>query len=272
MGSGGGASKQSTSVSTPYWLVPHNMEILRESQKLWGTGGPEPYPNSRVADLSPETTQALGLLKQRALDGSPITRSSQGLLDATLRGDYLNANPYLDATYNRAVGAVRSAVDSKYGLGWRSGSGAEANAFVSGAGQLADSIYGGNYQAERGRQMAALGLAPQLAGMDYADLDRLAMVGGAWDQRAQALKDDEVARWNEAQQRPYAALDWYADKVLGLNSSFRESTTTGTAPGKNRAAGAATGALGGAAMGTAIYPGIGTAVGAIAGGLIGGLG
>ncbi len=108
---------------------------------------------------------------------APRVKVGQGLSDLTrqtyndtMSGNYLNANPYLDATFNRASDAVTRqwnesvlpGVNSTFSLAGRTGSGVHQNSVNQASEQLGDTlsglanqIYGGNYQQERGRMMEA---------------------------------------------------------------------------------------------------------------------
>lgn len=91
-------------------------------------------------------------------------------LGRAANGNYLNSNPYLDATMDQAArGLTRNfaegvlpGLDSAASRAGRYGSGMHANvkdaageSFGRSLADLSTSIYGGNYQAERGRQDAA---------------------------------------------------------------------------------------------------------------------
>lgn len=80
----------------------------------------------------------------------------------TIRGNYLNpaSNPYLDQTYQHAANLMGANVDSRFEAAGRYGSGAHQGVLQEGLGNLANQIYGMNYQTERGRQAAAVGGAP----------------------------------------------------------------------------------------------------------------
>lgn len=102
--------------------------------------------------------------------GSPTTGGSGNLLTKsalpeylkTISGAYLDpaSNPYLDATYKHSADLVGSGVDSRFSAAGRYGSGAHQAVLQEGLDNLANSIFGGNYQAERARQAAAVGGAP----------------------------------------------------------------------------------------------------------------
>lgn len=98
-----------------------------------------------------------------------LTNTDNGLMNlavpgyaATLRGDYLNpeSNPWLKSTFNTSADLVNSRINSIFEGGNRYGSGQQASAIGTADTSLANQIYGGNYQAERARQAAAIGGLP----------------------------------------------------------------------------------------------------------------
>ena len=89
--------------------------------------------------------------------------------------------------------------------------GALANALASQAGQLGYQ----SYEAERGRQQQALGIAPGLAAQDYSDIGQLAQVGQATEAYQQAALADAIQRFNFQQQQPYANLQSFLSSAYG---------------------------------------------------------
>lgn len=100
----------------------------------------------------------------------------------TITGQFLNANPYLDATYEQAARRMADVYSTATAPGiiaaaQRSGNfGGSAmdealalsrKELATGLGDLATDIYGGNYAAERARQLAAQQAAAQLYGTGY---------------------------------------------------------------------------------------------------------
>ena len=88
----------------------------------------------------------------------------------TAQGNYLNANPYLDAMFgaasenvtNRFNDTVTPSINATFGSGGRTGSGIHALTMANAQDKLGDdltsmasNIYGNNYQSERGRQTTA---------------------------------------------------------------------------------------------------------------------
>lgn len=98
-----------------------------------------------------------------------LTGIDNGLLNlaipgyaATLRGDYLSpdSNPWLKSTFNTAADLTNARINSIFEGANRYGSGQQASAIGSADAMLASNIFGGNYQAERARQNAAIGNVP----------------------------------------------------------------------------------------------------------------
>lgn len=124
-----------------------------------------PVGSAALGNLSNPQTGPVG-----ASALSPLT--SQGTIGgaggsnllATASGDFLNSNPFLDATFDRAAGAVNRNLDTvlaRSGRDLTGNIGARADAL----GNLANDIYGSNFQAERNRQLQAAGqLSSQGAG------------------------------------------------------------------------------------------------------------
>lgn len=92
------------------------------------------------------------------LRSNELNTNASHLVNNTINGDFLNSNPYLDQTFNRAADLTRGRLDSEF-----AGSGRNLGASMPARSEelqtLASNIYGGNYQAERDRQTSALGQA-----------------------------------------------------------------------------------------------------------------
>jgi hypothetical protein len=221
--------------------IPYLQEVFSEAQQLYRTPGPGYFPNSTVASMSPERDLAMRMQAARSMQGSPLTVYGGRELGRMLGGGYLNANPYLQGAIDAASqGATRNyltsvlpGIDSSFSLAGRYGSGAHQSAHENAqralAGQLggiASDLAYQNYGAERANMMNALAMAPQFAMQDYADIAQLDAVGRAREAMAQALINDQIARWNFAQQQPLEKLQQYAGLVQGNYGG----TSTTTAP------------------------------------------
>lgn len=266
-GGGSGGTTQTVQKADPWsGQQPYLLDVFKKAEGLYNNNPSSYYPDSTIADRSLETNQALGLLGQRALNGSPLVDAAQGQIQDTIQGQYLNSNPYLDATFDKAAGKVSSAVNSQFNQAGRYGSGANVGILAEKLGDVATDIYGGNYAKERQNQLQASTYAPTLASQDYIDLGQLQSVGASNDAYSQAKLDDQVSRFNFNQNAPFADLARYK----GLIDGSYGGTTTSTQPYfKNTASGILGGGLSGASLGSSFGP-IGIPIGALAGGLLGG--
>lgn len=263
---GGGQQNATTTTvnDIPEIYRPFVNQYLQDAQSLSGQRY-QPFGGQRIAGLTPEHERALQMTTQRAQAGSPVMNAAQQNVASTLRGDYLSpgSNPWLDATYQRGLEQVRGAIAPNFGhmqaFGGHSG---YNEALARGAADLATGIYGGNYQQERGRQMQAGLLAPQMAEADYRDSQALLGVG---DIRREASQDQlNLAYQNflEQRQHPYQQNLFMGDALQRAMHGQGTQTTTGPNPYQpNRAANA----LGGAAIGGSF----GGPWGAAGGGLLG---
>lgn len=230
-------------------------------------------PFSIVPEFSPQTQQAIGLLSQPF--GSPVENLGLQQAQQTLSGQFLDpaSNPFLQRTFETAAGNVQNQIASSFLAGNSLNSGAAANALADAQQNLAASIFGENFQNERARQIATLGLLPGLAGVQQAPTQRLLQAGGLLEGLSGAQLAEEAERFAFEQQQQQVPLDTYINRITQL-AGFAGQRPISTGGGFG-VGGAATGALGGAATGAAlgsVIPGLGTAVGAIGGGLLGGLG
>lgn len=138
-------------------------------------------------------------------------------LAATARGDFLNNNPFLDATFDRAASAVNRNLDTILARSGRdlTGNFGERERELS---DLASSIYGGNFQAERGRQLQASG---QLSGQGSQALSQLAgqqFAGGqsALERQLSAARGVTDQQLSAASQAiPLAREDYFDIAQLG---------------------------------------------------------
>ncbi len=265
----GSSSTPSTTTQTsepPAFIRPFLQAGAQESLNAYRAGGPQYYPGNTVVPFSPQTEQALGMTERRAMAGSPVTQAAQGYATKTLNGDFLNKNPYLDHTFNRAADQVQNRLNTGFAASGRNIDAGRAPASQE-LNDLSQQIYGGAYENERQRQQAMVPFANQLANQDYFDIEQLRGVGGQVEDLTGRLMEDQAGRWDFAQNAPQQNLDRYLGRVTG---AFPGQNTTQTTPTyRNRTAGA----LGGAATGAQAGMVFGAPwLGAIAGGLLGAFG
>ena len=232
---GGGAQTSSSSQSSEPWgpAQPLLKGALSDAGKWYSSPyGTNPYPGSTVVPFSPYTEQALGMTAQRAMNGSPVMHASNQNMQDTLQGKYLSGqtNPWLSQTYDLAAGKVRSSLDSQFNRNGSYGSSLHEGAMGGAMNDLATSIYGGNYQMERGNQMNAMGMAPQAALTDYVDPQNLGAVGSAYENQAGKNLNEQVGRYDFYQQQPYNRLQQLVNLAQPVGASGGIQTGTQSTP------------------------------------------
>lgn len=226
-GGGGGGTTQTIQKADPWIGLQGPLSTLYEqAQAQYNAPGPAYYPSSTVAPQSGTTQTAQALLEQRATGGNPLIPQAQQQLYDTLGDQYfglnpalsglmgmaggavdpsmaqltsigsgamLNANPYVDAMFNKAAGRVGEqfsnnvmpGIASMFSQAGRYGSNAMQETtsqaqqnYGDTISNLANQIYGGNYANERGLQQQALGqMGSQFLGQRAQQLGALGEIG-----------------------------------------------------------------------------------------------
>jgi hypothetical protein len=234
MGGGGGTQKSTTTTSIDPTIAPYVTYGLEEAKRLYESQSPQFFPGQTYVSPSEQTQQALQMAQNRAMAGSPLTGAAQAETLATIQGK--GVNPFLAGAleqtnrlagedYLRNIQKLQSGASSmgRYGSaaqGQQTGQAQDifARALAEQGGQLAYN----SAEAERARQMAAVGAAPAMANADYADIQRLLSVGGAKEAQSAAQLQDEMNRFNFQQNLPQAKLSQFAN----LFSSVPQGTQT----------------------------------------------
>lgn len=244
-------SKSQTSTTTsapPSYLQPYMGGAATAANDLY-TGGGTP-----VTPFADETNQALTAATNRATAGSPVSGAAQDYATKTLNGGFMGSNPYLDATFNKAAGAVTNQVQSNFGMAGRNVRGPDAQGLATDKyNELATGIYGGDYEAERARQQQLVPFSSGLANQDYVDIGQLANVGA----QREALSQEQAGQ-------PAQNLDAYLARLSGLSGGY--GNTSQNIPMNRNVIG---GAAAGANLGKSFGP-WGSLIGGIAGGVFGG--
>ena len=116
--------------------------------------------------------------------------------------------------------------------------------------QLGESFAGRNdsmYNANQGRQLSALGMAPQFAQQDYNDINALKGAGAEYQGQQQREMDAGYAQYLDARQYPQQQLGVFG-QALG-QAVGNQGTQTSTQPG----ASGASQLFGGAILGSQLY-------------------
>lgn len=231
MGGGGGAQESPRSYSQNFSPWKGQKKYTESLYKRAEDAYQQPwsyYPGQTYAAEDPASQEGLAARYARATGGSDAMRGANEVTAKTLAGGYINDNPYLDETYQRAADgltesfntAVLPRLESRFAGSNRLGSGAYGAALGRAAGQLGDSmagmatdIYGGNYQRERDRMDSAARFAPTLAAADYDDINQLQRVGQEREGRAQQGIDDLMNRYNYTQEEPTQRLERFGNFI-----------------------------------------------------------
>lgn len=237
-----GTNQSTTTTSRPDWQLPY---IQSQVGTVANMPGYQAYTGATQAPRSALATQAAGMATSRAASGSPVLDASQGYNADVLAGNYLDANPWLDKTFNQAATQVGDqfrkitapSIAGNFSLNGRYGSGAQRQAMDTATGQLADklnalatNIYGDNYARERGNMEAAAARAPTSAAADWTDILNLSGLGTSEDQFNQTGTDTALKLWQANQ-----TLPWTVEQARNsiLSGNYGGTTdTTGTTTGQ----------------------------------------
>jgi hypothetical protein len=232
MSGGGGREETKTEISPEF--KPYITYSLGEAQRLY-QGMPE-APATLAPEQSAFSRQAIESAAQRAQMGSPLMGAAQAEQLATIQGR--GVNPFLAGALEQSNRLAREqftegvqGLQSRASSMGRYGSGAMAEqegraqdvfarAMAEQGGQLAFQ----SAEAERARQMAAAGAAPQMAAADYADIQRLLQAGQAQEAYGQQAIQGQLA----AQELPMQRLQQAANVFYGAPL---ETKTTATPQG-----------------------------------------
>jgi hypothetical protein len=257
-GGGGGGPRNVTQISKvelPAWANQYAQNI---AGRAYGqTNVPyEKYPGQRIAGLTPQQTQGLGMIEQYATN-NPITPEAQNLLSGTLRGDYLDigTNPAWEPMSQRISEAYRYGTAPQTDAAFaRAGAFGQGNSAYNqqvltnqrAYGDALSGLAGQLYLGERQNQQAALGMSPLINQMGYSDAQALIGAGDAYRQYQQDLLNQGYQDWTERKNYPWMQMQNYANLTPALLGN--QGTTTATGPNPNRSSPLA-GAIGGGLAG-----------------------
>jgi hypothetical protein len=272
MGGGGGGTNTVTRTELDPVMRPFVQYGLEESTRLYQQPNlPSYYPGQTYVSPSQQTKAALQAAQQRATMGNPLTPAAQQQALGTIQGQFLGGNPFFEGAFRGATqqaqtqfqDATQQALSNasragRYGSGAMGtaldrATGAFGQALTNTAGQLAYQ----NYDTERGRQQAMIGAAPQLAGADYEDINKMLQLGQVSEGYQETALADAVNRFNFAQQAPYQKLQSYLSGAYGAPAGMQTSQPVYRNQFGNVLGGALTGAALGGTPGAAVGAGLG---------------
>lgn len=202
-------------------------------------GGPSFFPNSTVAPLAPQTNAAIAGITDRAVGGSPLEAAAQGYATDVLTGGA--GNDFLSGVFDDISSRVIPAVQSQFTASGRTGSPLEAINLTNELTRAYSPFAFGAAENAENRRMSALGMAPELAGLDYRNMAQLLNAGSIVQNQGQAELQDAINRWNFEQNQPLSMLQQYQGLVQG-NYGGSMTQPSYSNPGAGLLGGAATGA------------------------------
>lgn len=215
-GGGGGGGQTSTTVnSVPEELKPLAALYTQQATNIANTPF-QGYGGQRYADLNQTQNQGIGMVQDRALNGSQTFDNAEGNLNQMMSGQ---ANPYLDAMVNKAQ---QTTLGNSIGASVRSGSFGNsgiAEATARQMGDQANNMYGQQYQFDQGQRLQAVGMAPQFANQQYTDAGQLLNAGGLQQQNEQNPLDFQYNQFQQAQDHPFKQLQATGSVLQGNMSS-----------------------------------------------------
>lgn len=174
-------------VSEPWKQAqPYLQDVMQQAQNTYGQSG-----------IGNTTDEALRMMTQTARGGAPGVDAANQYNTNVLSGQYLNeGNPYMDRIWSDQADQVTNRLKSLYSGMGRYGSEPMQNELAQSLGSLHSQLYGGAYEAERGRMTGAASMAPQLDQARYTAPQQMLMAGAYRDQA------------------PMDALSWY-NSIIG---------------------------------------------------------
>lgn len=270
MGGGGGTTTTTKQELDPA-VRPYVEYGLGEAKRLYETGAPQYYSGQTYVSPSSQTQTALQMAEQRAMAGSPLTQAAQQQTLANIQGQYLGGNPFFQGAFNPAAQAAQNAyfdatrqIGSQAASKGRYGSGAQqqlqdraAGTFAQALTNTAGNLAYQNYDAERARQMAAVGAAPAMSEAGYADINKLMTIGQAQEGYQEMALQDAINRFNFQQNLPQAQLQQFLSAAYGspqggISTQPVYSNRLGSALGAGALGYGMTGSPYGAAAGAAL--------------------
>lgn len=225
-GGGGSNGTTKTTQEIPTELKPLANAYTDKAINL-SNQGYQPYQGQRYADLNTTQNLGLGMIQDRALNGSQTMNNAEGALNGFIGGQ---TNPYLDKMVNTAQANVLSNANTAAARSGSFGNSGIAEQAAKNMGNVATQMYGGQYQFDQGQRMNAIGMAPTFGNAPYQDASQLMNAGQVMQDQQQQGLDANYGQYQEAQNLPYKQLASMAGVFgSGLGGS---STTTSTGGGK----------------------------------------
>lgn len=226
-GGGGGGGSSTTVQSIPDELKPlasayTNKAIGLSNQSFQGYGG------QRNADLNTTQNLGIGMIQNRALNGSKTMNNAESNLNGMMNG---GSNPYLDSMVNKAQGNVLGNANAAAVRSGSFGNSGIADSAARQMGDVASQMYGNAYQGDQSNRMQAISMAPTFGNAAYGDAGQLMKAGQMQQDQKQGNLDFNYQQFQDQQNLPYKQLGAMSG-VFGSNLGGSSTTTQSGGGGK----------------------------------------
>lgn len=225
---GGGGGGGSTSTTTPM-LAPELQPLAnlytQQATQLANTPW-QAYTGQRYADLNNTQQAGIGMVQDRALNGSATMNNAESNLNKFIQGG--NTNPYLDSMVQKAQDSVKSNFNTSAVNSGSFGNSGLQQQYAAGLTDVATQMYGNAYNTDQANRMQAIGMAPTFGNAAYQDAGQLLNAGNLQQQQAQNNLDFGYQQYQDAQNAPYKKLQ----TIGGVVGQAQGSTTTTSGGGK----------------------------------------
>jgi len=147
-------SKKTKTTNDPWAPAqPYILKGLEQSSQVFDQQQPS---------LNKYSQESFGTYGRLAPGAEAGITGSQGLVNDTIGGKYLNGNPYLDSIISKNAGDIRDNVGASFSASGRYGSGMFGDTLADNIGEMANNLRYGNYAQERQNQIGAVDQAQGL--------------------------------------------------------------------------------------------------------------
>lgn len=224
-GGGGGGSESTTTPMIAPELRPLANLYTQQATQLANTPW-QAYGGQRYADLNNTQQAGIGMIQDRAMNGSATMGNAESNLNQFIQGG--NTNPYLDSMVQKAQDSVKSNFNTSAVNSGSFGNSGLQQQYAAGLTDVATQMYGNAYSTDQANRMQAIGMAPTFGNAAYQDAGQLLNAGNLQQQQAQNNLDFGYQQYQDAQNAPYKKLQ----TIGGVVGQAQGSTTTQSGGGK----------------------------------------
>jgi hypothetical protein len=198
----GGKTKTKSTSAPPSWALPSIKGGLAALNSGLANA------NAVYGQYRPDMDAAIHQITQNIASPPQYVQDARGELDKTIKGDYVNANPYAEGMAKLIADKTQGGYGATFGASGRSHGGLAALLSGQGTADALGGFYGNLYEGERGRQERAILSAPAFHDDEYTDLKTL------------------FPAVNNTAMGPLQAAGLFGQGVSGLTGSYGTTKTT----------------------------------------------